>query len=184
MTFQKTLYQKLCELPPGLTGEIIDGTLYTQPRPKGGHIRAESVLDRRLGRHYDDGDGGPGGWWILVEPEVHFVRDTEVVVPDLAGWRRRRMPELPRDHRFEVVPDWLCEILSPATRSLDREVKMPCYARYGVSFLWLIDPEARTLEAFVSEPGEWRLSGRFEEDAEVKVAPFDAVPLPLGDLWR
>ncbi|HHJ39621.1 MAG: hypothetical protein AXA67_09925 [Methylothermaceae bacteria B42] len=184
LSIHKSLYQRLCELPPGLTGEIINGTLHTQPRPKGAHIRAESILDRRLGRHYDDGDGGPGGWWILVEPEVHFVRDTEVVVPDLAGWRRQRMPELPEDHRFEVVPDWMCEILSPATRSIDREIKMPCYARFGVPFLWLIDPEARSLEAYVLEQQAWQSLGQFEGDTEVVVEPFDVVPLPLGDLWR
>ena len=120
----------------------------------------------------------------MVEPEVHFVRDTEVVVPDLAGWRRQRMPELPEDHRFEVVPDWMCEILSPATRSIDREIKMPCYARFGVPFLWLIDPEARSLEAYVLEQQAWQSLGQFEGDTEVVVEPFDVVPLPLGDLWR
>src|SRR5690606_24821780 len=122
---QNTLYDTLVALPEGITGEILEGQLHTQPRPSGRHARAESALHSKLFRGYDEGDGGPGGWWILIEPELHFVRDREVAVPDIAGWRRARLPRLPDDQPFEVVPDWLCEILSPSTESKDRRIKMP-----------------------------------------------------------
>jgi len=132
------LYETLAGLPEGLTGEILDGQIHTQPRPTGRHVHAESVLGMRLGPPYRFGEGGPGGWWILIEPEVHFVRDTEVAVPDLAGWRRERLPSIPEDQRFLVAPDWVCEILSPGSRSKDREIKMPLYARHGVCHAWLV----------------------------------------------
>jgi Uma2 family endonuclease len=112
-----------------------------------------------VGGPFDRGRGGPGGWRILVEPEIHFVRDREVCVSDLAGWRRERLAELPRDQRFDVVPDWVCEILSPSTESKDREIKMPIYARYGVPFAWLIDPLKRKVEAFLLSDGDWRHPG-------------------------
>ena len=133
--------------PENLTGEIINGELHTQPRPAGRHGEAGSVLGMHIGSPFRLGNGGPGGWWILDEPEIHFVRDTVVVVPDLAGWRRERMPNIPEGHRFEVVPDWVCEILSPSTGKKDRAKKLPLYARYGVAHAWLVDPLAQTLEA-------------------------------------
>jgi len=178
-----TPYERLMALPEGITGEILDGQLHTQPRPSGPHARAETVLTLKIGRSYDLGDGGPGGWWILIEPEIHFLRDIEVSVPDLAGWRRERMPELPRDHRFEVVPDWVCEILSPSSASKDREVKMPIYAAYEVSFAWLIDPARRTLEAYGLRSGAWETLGRFSGQDRIACAPFEEAVFPLSDLW-
>ena len=118
-----------------------------------------------------------------MEPEVHFIRDVEVVVPDLAGWRRERMPTIPRDHRFEVVPDWVCEILSPSTAQKDRTLKLPLYARYGVAYAWLVDPLARTLEAFELRDGRWVLLGAIREDDPVCFPPFAAVTFSLTDLW-
>jgi Uma2 family endonuclease len=117
------------------------------------------------------------------EPEIHFVRDIEVAVPDLAGWKRERMASLPETAYFEIAPDWVCEILSPSTASKDREIKMPLYARYGVSHAWLVDPEARTLEAFELQGRSWTESGRYAADDRVAVAPFDAITLDLADLW-
>jgi len=184
-TVRKTsdLYVKLCALPEGLTGEIINGRLYTEPRPAGPHIWVGSALQGKLHFPFNEGVDGPGGWWIVIEPEVHFIRDVEVVVPDLAGWRRERMPALPRDQRFEVVPDWVCEILSPGTRSKDRELKMPLYAKYGVAYLWLIDPDVKRLEAYELKEGEWTALGVYEGDAEARIPPFDAIVLRLADLW-
>ncbi len=177
------LYQQLIDLPEGVTGEIIGGRLYTQPRPAGPHSLVASGLGMDLGPPFHRGRGGPGGWWILYEPEIHFVRDTEVAVPDIAGWRRERLPQIPRDHRFEVAPDWVCEILSPSTRQKDRVIKMPLYARYGVAFLWLIDPVAHTLETFRLDHGAWVVDGLFKEDDRVRAAPFEAVELELASLW-
>ncbi len=118
-----------------------------------------------------------------MEPEVHFIRDTEVLVPDLAGWRRERMPAVPRDHRFEVAPDWVCEILSPSMAQKDRPLKLPLYARYGVARPWLVDPLARTLEAFELRGGQWVLLGVTGDDAPVSFLPFAAVSFSLADLW-
>jgi Uncharacterized protein conserved in cyanobacteria len=119
----------------------------------------------------------------LTEPEIHFVRDTEVAVPDLAGWRRERMPILPKDHRFEVVPDWVCEVLSPSTAQKDRALKLPLYARFGVPHAWLVDPLARTLEAFELRDGLWSLTGVFKDEDTVAAPPFAAVPFDLAVLW-
>ena len=183
LAYQLSLYEQLQALPEGLTGEILNGQLYTQPRPSGPHGRVSVGLDRRIGRSYDEGDGGPGGWWILVEPEVHFIHDQEVAVPDLAGWRREHMPRIPDDHRFEVVPDWVCEILSPSTASKDREIKLPIYAHYGVAYAWLLDPKRRTLEAYALEQGAWGLRLEAADETVVRVPPFDALELTLAALW-
>jgi len=177
------LYAQLEALPENLTGEIINGQLYVQPRPSGPHAEAGSGLGMDIGGAYHRGRGGPGGWWILDEPEIHFIRDTEVLVPDLAGWLRERMPRLSRDHRFEIVPDWVCEILSPSTAKTDRVVKMPVYARYGVPYLWLVDPLAHTLEAFALHGGRWTVIGLFQEQDSVTVEPFIEIALELGGLW-
>jgi Uma2 family endonuclease len=181
--FKQTLYEQLAALPEGLTGEILNGQLHTQPRPTAPHLRVESTLGSKVHRRYDEGDGGPGGWWILVEPELHFVRDTEVLVPDIAGWRRERMPSLPDGHRFEVVPDWICEILSPSTESKDREIKMPIYAHYGVAYAWLVDAKRRTLEVFALSHGRWDTVAKVEGEQAVTLPPFEAMRLELGSLW-
>ena len=178
-----SLYDQLVDLPETLTGEILNGQLHAHPRPAPRHLHATSRLDRTIGRGYGDEEGGPGGWWILIEPEIHLVRDLEVAVPDLAGWKRERMASLPETAYFELAPDWVCEVLSPSTASKDREIKMPLYARYGVSYAWLVDPEARTLEAFELQDGAWAEIGRFAKDDRVAVAPFNAIALELAGLW-
>jgi Uma2 family endonuclease len=177
------LYEQLCSLPEGLRGEIINGQLRAQPRPSGPHSLAMSRLGADIEAPFGRGRGGPGGWWILDEPEIHFVLDREVLVPDIAGWRRERMPRLPEGHRFEVVPDWICEILSPSTKSTDREEKMPLYACYGVQYAWLVDTKTRTLEAYRLDAGDWLPIGIHRDDDEVRLAPFEAVTIRLSDLW-
>ena len=183
-TAQKySLYDQLIALPETLTGEILNGQLHTQPRPSGPHALAGSSLGYELFGPFQKGRGGPGGWWIIDEPEIHFILDTEVTVPDLAGWKRERMPVIPSGHRFEVVPDWVCEIVSPSTESKDREIKMPLYAKYGVQYAWLINPATRTLEAFELQDGTWTDLGNFSGDDLVAVAPFDAITIALSNLW-
>ncbi len=178
-----TLYDQLLALPENLVGEVIRGRLYTQPRPTGPHGVATRGLSLELGGPFDKGRGGPGGWWILIEPEIHFVRDTEVVVPDLAGWRRERMPTIPEGHRFEVAPDWVCEILSLGTAKKDRALKLPLYARYGVAHAWLVDPMAHTLEAYELHDGAWLLLGTFKDDDPIGAAPFGVITFSLAELW-
>jgi len=177
------VYTQLCALPPGQTGEIIGGRLHVLPRPAGPHAMAASALGGELYGSYQRGRGGPGGWWILDEPELHFVRDVEVCVPDIAGWRRERLPRIPRGHRFELVPDWICEVLSPATARLDRAEKMPLYAHYGVAYLWLVHPIERTLEAYTLREGHWMVTGLFQENDTVQTEPFAELALQLADLW-
>ncbi|MDD5037560.1 MAG: Uma2 family endonuclease [Methylococcaceae bacterium] len=177
------LYDQLLALPEHVTGEILGGELYAMPRPKGRHAVAESALGMRIGPPFRFGEGGPGGWWIINEPEVHFIRDEVVAVPDLAGWKRERMPSIPEDHRFEVVPDWACEILSPSTAKKDRVVKLPVYAHYGVAHVWIVDPVVQTLEAFELREGHWLLIATLKDDDRVAVPPFDAVEFSLADLW-
>lgn len=174
-------YEDLLALPAHVVGEIVNGTLYSHPRPAPRHARAYSVLGGELLGPYDRGRGGPGGWWILDEPEIHL--SGHVLVPDLAGWRRERMPRLPDTAWFELAPDWVCEILSPSTARLDRAEKLPIYAAEGVRHCWLIDPDVRTLEVFQNENGRWLLLKVLESEAEVSEPPFDATAFPLSALW-
>lgn len=176
-----TLLARLNALPETLTGEILNGRLETQPRPSGPHGRAELAIGGRLFDPFDGGRGGPGGWHILIEPEVHL--SPHVLVPDLAGWRRESMRYLPRDHRFTVVPDWVCEILSPSTARKDRVQKLPIYAAFGVAHCWLVDPLARVLEVFALDGGHWTLLGSHGDAEVVRAAPFDAIEIDLSAWW-
>lgn len=172
-------------LPNTLTGQVIAGRLVVMPRPAPPHIHAASALDKRIGSLFQDGDGGPGGWWILPEPELALGVDADFdpVSPDLAGWRRERMPQLPTTASFALAPDWVCEVLSPSTKAHDRDDKLPFYARAGVAHAWLVDPAARTLEAFVREGEGYRALGVWRGEARVRVEPFEAAELDLARLW-
>jgi len=174
-------YADLVALPPHLVGEIIDGELIASPRPATPHARAASRLTMDLGNPFDRGKGGPGGWIILSEPELHIVE--QVLVPDLAGWRRERMPEMPDAAYCELAPDWLCEVLSPATAKIDRAGKMRHYAAAGVRHLWLVDPVATTLEIYRLDGEGWRLVQTHAGEATIRAEPFDVIELDLGSLW-
>jgi Uma2 family endonuclease len=165
-----------------MIAEIIGGELFTQPRPAVRHARATSRLGMEIGGPFDRGKNGPGGWLILDEPELHLLED--VLVPDIAGWRRERMPELPDTSAIELPPDWLCEALSPSTQGIDRVEKMAAYARAAVPWVWLLDPLARTLEVFRLEGEKWTVRASFRGDAAVRAEPFDAIELELAALWE
>jgi Uma2 family endonuclease len=143
-------------------------------------VRAQTAL-ASIVVPYDHGRGGPGGWQILFEPELHLSQD--VAVPDVAGWRRSRMPRLPETAYFSLAPDWVCEVLSPSTTVLDRTKKLHIYAREGVGHCWLVDPIARTLEALRLESGRWTISTVHAGNEVVRIEPFDAVALELPLLW-
>ena len=177
---RKATYEDILNLPEHLVGEILNGVLITHPRPAPRHALAASSLGGELYGPFDKGRGGPGGWWILDEPELHL--GAEIMVPDLAGWRRERMPELPETAWFEFAPDWVCEILSPNTARDDRAIKMPNYAREGVSWLWLVDPDPKTLEAYELRAGKWTLLATLHDDQPVSLPPFDAIEFPLSVL--
>ena len=178
---RRATYQDVLDAPAHRVAEIVDGTLYTQPRPAPPHAVASSRLGFDLGGPFDRGRGGPGGWWIIDEPELHLGED--ILVPDLAGWRRERMPKLPDTAYFSLAPDWVCEVLSASTRKLDLHGKRPVYAREGVAHLWLVDPADRALEAFELREGQWVLVASAQGDDPVSIRPFDAVTFGLGDLW-
>ena len=174
-------YDDLLKVPEHLVAEIIQGQLYATPRPAPKHALAASSMGGNLFGLYHQGSGGPGGWWILDEPELHL--NAHVLVPDLAGWRRERMPHLPDTAWFELAPDWVCEILSSSTACMDRVQKMPVYAEQGVRYLWLVDPDLKTLEAYELQDGHWMLLTTLSEDDEVSVPPFDATSFSLAVLW-
>ena len=174
-------------VPDGHNGEIIDGELIVSPRPAPRHGVAATSLWISLGGPFDHGRDGPGGWWIIHEPELHLAVDprTKAVVPDVAGWRRERMPHLPETAHFALAPDWVCEVLSPRTAALDRVRKMRFYAKAGVSQAWLVDPLAETLEVFRrTEDGAWLLVATHEGADQVRAEPFAAIELDLALLWR
>ena len=175
-------YQDVVDAPPHMVAEVIDGALHTQPRPAARHAWASSGLGARISPPFNYGDGGPGGWWIVFEPELHLDEDI-LVLPDLAGWRRETMPDYPDAPWFEVAPDWVCEVVSPGTRKLDLYEKRPIYAREGVSHLWFVDPLARGQEAFELREGQWVLIASLKDDDSVSVPPFEAISFSLGDLW-
>lgn len=174
-------YDDLLAVPDHLVAEILDGDLHTSPRPAPRHAQATSGLTIDLGGPFDRGRGGPGGWHILAEPELHLGDD--VVVPDLAGWRRTRLTELPEQAFFTQAPDWVCETLSPSTERIDRGKKLAIYAREGVAHLWLLNPVAETLEAYRLEQGRWTLLVTHAGDVAARIEPFDAVELELWRLW-
>ena len=174
-------YEDLFGLPDNVVGEILYGVLHTHPRPAAPHAVAASGLGGDLHSSFQRGRGGPGGWWILYEPELHL--GPHVVVPDIAGWRRERMPAVPDVAWFELPPDWACEVLSPSTARVDRVEKMAIYAEFEVKWLWLLDPRARTLETYSLDRGRWLLEGTYADNARVKAPPFEAVELELGALW-
>ena len=171
----------MLDAPAHLVAEIIDGTLHTHPRPAMPHARASSMLGAELVGPFDRGRGGPGGWWIIDEPELHLAED--ILVPDPAGWRRERMPEYPDTAFVTLAPDWVCEILSASARRLDLHGKRPVYAREGDAHLWLVDPADRTLEAFELREEHWVLIATAKDDEPVSIAPFDAITFSLAELW-
>jgi Uma2 family endonuclease len=174
-------YADIEALPPNVVGEILFGELVTHPRPALRHGAASSSLGMVLGDAFQRGRSGPGGWIFVDEPELHL--GPHVVVPDIAGWRRETLPEVPDTTWIETPPDWLCEMLSPSTENYDRGAKRQIYATYGVKYLWLVDPRPRLLEAFALSEGRWVLLATLRDQEEVRIPPFDAVSFSLGELW-
>ena len=174
-------YADLEKVPPHLVAEILDGELVTHPRPLPRHSLAHSALGIEIGGPFQFGRGGPGGWVFMTEPELHLAED--VIVPDLAGWRRERLPHLPEEVGITIAPDWACEVISPSTASYDRTVKFRIYHRAEVKHLWYLDPAYKTLEVFRREGERWALLQTFGDTDEVRVEPFEAISFPIANLW-
>lgn len=180
---RRATYQDLEDVPVHQVGEILDGTLVVSPRPATRHAWASSQLGVDLGSAFMRGRGGPGGWIILDEPELHLGPEPDVLVPDLAGWREERMPDLPDAAFLTLPPDWVGEVLSPSTESHDRAGKLPIYARERVGHVWLLNPGPGTLEVLRLEPPTWRLVSVHRGHERVRAEPFDALELDLSLLF-
>ena len=178
---RRATYLDVLDAPPHKVAEVIAGTLHTHPRPAACHAWATSGMGAKINPPFNFGEGGPGGWWIVFEHELHLGED--VVVPDLAGWRRETMPEYPDAAYFTVASDWVCEVLSPSTRQLDKSEKRDLYAREGVRHLWFVDPDARMLEDFELRDGHWLLLATLVDDAPDSLPPFYAIAFLLGAFW-
>lgn len=174
-------YEDIVTLPAHVVGEILSGELHATPRPRLRHARAGWRLTSSLDVPFDRGDGGPGGWLFLAEPELHF--GTDIIVPDLAGWRRERLPTVPDAAFLTLAPDWVCEIASPSTQRLDRGVKMDIYVREAVGHLWLLDPIERFVEVFRRQDSAWVRVGSWTGDTPARIEPFDAVEIDLTAIW-
>ena len=175
---KRARYEDLYDIPENMTGEIINGELVVTPRPSRKHTLAASLLGAEIIPPFFHGrGGGPGGWVIILEPEIGLGED--ILVPDLAGWKAGRYPEEELHNWISVAPDWTCEVLSPGTMRRDKMEKMPIYARHGVSYFWLVDPIAGTLDVFRLERGNWLVSGLYVEDAKVRAGPFTEIEIDL-----
>jgi Uma2 family endonuclease len=174
-------YEDVLATPEGVRAEIVEGVLYTQPRPAAAHARAASSLGGELWAPFDRGKGGPGGWIFLIEPELHLGAD--ILVPDLAAWRRERMPEVPATAFLTLAPDFVCEVLSPSTAFRDRRYKMPAYAMHQIPHLWFVDPQLRSIEVFRLDGQEYRVVAVCGHDEVVRLEPFDAIELELATMW-
>lgn len=175
-------YADLEALPGDTKGEIIEDILYTQPRPRLRHSRAGLRIGGRISEAYDLEPSNPSGWWIAIEPGIELPRSAEVA-PDLAGWRRERLKPPPRNEPIRVVPDWICEVLSPSNRSYDRQIKFPYYARIGVAHLWVIDTDAHTVEIKQLVNHEWKDTCVFADAEVLSAEPFKELLIPLASLW-
>jgi len=180
---RRATYADIESLPDHVVGEIVDGELYTSPRPASPHALAASAIGQDLGpfSRRPGSPAGPGGWWILDEPELHFGDD--VLVPDLAGWRHDRMPNVPNVAFFRLAPDWVCEVVSPKTGRLDRVRKMPVYARERIGHLWLVDPILRTLEVYRLDGARWVVASTHGGTDPVCTEPFGELEIDLGRWW-
>ena len=178
---RRATYQDVLDAPAHRIAEIIGGELRLSSRPGGLASAAASVIGEELGPPFKRGRGGPGGWIILDEPELHL--GDEIVVPDLAGWRRERLPVIPDEAFFTVAPDWVCEVLSPSTERTDRAEKMPLYAAHGVSHAWLVHPRRRTLETFRLHEGKWLTLAVYKDDDRARIEPFEAIEFDLALMW-
>lgn len=173
----------LAAVPDHQVGELIAGVLYVSARPSSPHAFTASHLGADVLSLFGRGRGGPGGWWILDEPELHLGDD--VLVPDIAGWRRERMPFPPDVAAFELAPDWVCEVLSPSTVRMDRLAKLASYAEHGVAYVWLVDPAARVVEVYRRQGRGWAVVTVADgDDPAARLEPFEAVALDLTAWWR
>jgi Uma2 family endonuclease len=174
------LYERIRNLPEGMTGEIlVPNVLKTMSRPGKRHRRSALRCVDAL-RSFNANLNGTG-WWIEVEAEVRLPGN-RLVVPDLIGYRVERVPELPEENPLTIVPDWACEVLSPSTEKDDTTIKRPLYARCGISWIWIVDPAKRLIEVYETIDGRPALTALAKEDERVVLPPF-GVEFDVGPFW-
>lgn len=164
--------------------EVIDGDLVRKAMPSARHGAAQiaaSQLLRPFNRR-PGGSGGPGGWWFASETEIQLAAD-QVYRPDVCGWRRERLAELPSEAPVKVRPDWVCEILSPSNAGNDTVKKLRGYHRHQIPHYWIIDPVAETLTVHRFTEGGYLLVLAAERSERVRAEPFDAIELQVGVLF-
>jgi Uma2 family endonuclease len=177
------LWAQLEALPEHLKGEIIDGQLYVQARPRPRHARGIGYLARFLGGAFDYDDEGPGGWWIFPEPGIE-LEDAPEVSPDLAGWCREHLPNLPPEGEpLRARPDWVCELLSKSNARYDQQTKAPFYARIGVPWLWMVDTRSQLIEVRRLVQSKWSVEVTFSDERDARIPPFEQIAIPLHRLW-
>lgn len=175
-------YDDLLALPDATRAEIIAGQLYTAPGALPDHSWVSGALTEQIRGSFGRDGRGPGGWWIFAEVDVRLGTH-DIVRPDLSGWRRDRLPEPWGKRPIDVVPDWVCEILSPSNAAYDRVKKANLYASSVVPFMWLISPGERVLEAFRLDGGMWVRFASYDESAMARIAPFEAIEIEVGQLF-
>jgi Uma2 family endonuclease len=178
---KKATYEDVLNAPENKVAEILDGELVLSPRPALPHAAAQAAIHGKLWSHFDDGMRGPEGWVFLTEPELHF--GAAIVVPDVASWRRERLPGIPDRPWLDLAPDWVCEVLSPSAERFDRGRKLRIYADAGVGHAWLVNPVQRTLEVLRLKDGSWTIVGVCSGSDVVRIKPFEAIELELRRLW-
>jgi Uma2 family endonuclease len=178
---EKTAYEKWLQLPENVVGEIVMGELHVNPRPAPKHGNAASSLLMEIAPFHKGRNGSPGGWLIMIEPEIHI--ENNITVPDIAGWKRTRMPVVPEEAFFSLAPDWICEVLSPSTAVWDRVNKMPLYAKQEVRHFWIIDPILKTMEVYQNDHLSWKLICTYANDNKIRAAPFADIEIDLSALW-
>lgn len=178
---KRATYQDVLDAPEFVVAEIIGGELRLTPRPGGPATSVASKIAGALIPPFNEARGGPGGWIVLIEPELHLGDD--VVVPDLAGWRIERLPRVPEGAFFTVTPDWVCEVMSRSSETTDRLAKLPLYATSGVGHSWLVSPRRHTLEAFRLHEGHWLAIAGHTGNVTARIEPFDALEIDLTRLW-
>jgi Uma2 family endonuclease len=174
-------YEELLALPEDVVGELMDGELVVTPRPPALAASAKHALSAELARATVEA-AGRHGWWIFDEAKLRLGMN--ILVPDLTGWRRQRMPKRSEKKYFELAPDWACEVLSPPTAVIDRTRKLRIYASHGLCWLWVVDPPHRTVEVLWLEGDEWVVVCAFGGDDKVHIPPFDGVEIALASLWQ
>jgi Uma2 family endonuclease len=175
-------YQDVLDAPEHMVAEILDGELFLSPRPALPHVHTASALGGILLTSFGERGYGVGGWRIYDEPELHLRSD--VLVPDIAGWKRERLPRLSAEAYVTIAPDWVCEILSPSTEGIDRAYKLRIYAREGVGHIWLVNPVLRLLEVLRRDGNGLVCIGAYSGDEIVRAEPFEAIEIRLSRIWE